>query len=352
MKTTIIALLFTASAHAGPAPAAPTPFSIEDWAGQLRAAAVKGSDKELAKLLDRAALEKKIFVPSRTPDRQALSQARKLYAKGRMTEAIAKYDQVKAGSPEWLEALEEKGWASLRRGDFEKAMAETKTLLSPHLRPVVGSEPFLLQSLAQLKVCDYEAALKTNALFKESQKTRILELQKLADTAKSQAADELIDAVTEFPLTLKETGSKASMLPRQAYRDLEFQKAVFRYKTAQAAIPALGRSRALSVVKALPQLERDLTRARAAAMKRLAKLARIESDENYAVIQKLNLIEVDTIQRVYIDVDNARKQEAAEFAAVGDDELMFIDDGDTWIDELDNFQVRLNACPQDTRRKM
>lgn len=350
-----IVLLFTlwsaSAVWAGEAKSV-TSLSLKNWTDELRSLAQKGEDRQLEKKLDREELESALFNPKKSADREALKKGRRLFAAGKFPEAIAEYNKISAGSPQWLEALEEKGWAALRQGDFEKALAETKTLLSPHLRGVVGSEPFLLQSLSQLKACDYEASLKTHQLFKESQRARLLALQNLADTAKSPDAEAMLARIDSFPLALDETGANAAMLPRQFERDIAFQKAAFKLKTADAAIAVLRESESPVAGKAIPRLEREATAARAAAMKRLQALARAESDENFSVLQKLNLIEVDTIQRVHTDQELARRKGAAKFAKTSDDELMFMDDGNPWIDELDHYQVKMNTCDQNLRRKM
>jgi hypothetical protein len=86
---------------------------------------------------------------------------------------------------------------------------------------------------------------------------------------------------------------------------------------------------------------------------RLQKLATEETNDNVKVVQKLNLVEVEAIQRLHADVDLDKKLFVkGDYKKTTSDQLVFLDDGRPWIDELDKYEVRAKACPQNIRRKM
>ncbi|MGE5086535.1 MAG: hypothetical protein ACM3MG_09565, partial [Bacillota bacterium] len=86
---------------------------------------------------------------------------------------------------------------------------------------------------------------------------------------------------------------------------------------------------------------------------RLKVLAAAETAENKRIIGKLNLVEVEAIQRIHTDQSMDQKNFTThKFKKVGEDQLVFMDDGHPWIDELDKYDVATKACPQNIRRKM
>ena len=86
---------------------------------------------------------------------------------------------------------------------------------------------------------------------------------------------------------------------------------------------------------------------------RLKVLAANETADNKRIIAKLNLVEVEAIQRIHTDQNLANSSYTVnKFKKVGEDQLVFMDDGRPWIDELDKYDVATKACPQNIRRKM
>lgn len=325
-------------------------FSVKDWQSDARLALSRGDRKALAKLSDLGRLEKKALSRGDQGDRESLRQARRLFAQGRLEESVRAYDRIDKDSDFWLEAVEEKGWAFHRLNQPEKAIAQTKTLLSPAFLPIVGSEPFFLRALTELKICDYKEVLETNRSFKDSQRSRVVALQDLAAAGSNAASETVVKKADRFPLTLKDVGEEAKSLPRLFYRDREFQKALLTVKLAEA-VQGL-RAEGLSV-KPFAKIEGGAKKARETLRSRLRSLAGTETAENFAMIQKLNLIEVETVQRLHAD-RNLDKDAFSKgrFRQASMDELVFPDDGHPWMDELDKFEVKADVCPQNLRRRM
>ncbi|MGE0632924.1 MAG: hypothetical protein AB7O96_10980, partial [Pseudobdellovibrionaceae bacterium] len=101
------------------------------------------------------------------------------------------------------------------------------------------------------------------------------------------------------------------------------------------------------------QLKAEAAKAMPIIRARLAKLAEVETEENAKMLQKINLIEIETIQRVHTDQElNKNSYAKGEFKKTTAEDLVFPDDGHPWMDELDKYQVKVNSCPQNVRRMM
>lgn len=354
MKSLTLAasLMLCTLAHAGET------LSISQWQADVRAALQANNTKAFEKLTNFKALAKAVTGHSSSADRELMEAARAQFAKGDFDGALATYDKVPKTSDFWLEAVEEKGWALNRQSQFEKAIAQTKTLLTPAFVSVVGTEPFFLKSLSALKICDYKEVLQTTKLFKETQRERVIAIQNLAKTGETQTIEALFTKATRFPLEITMFGEEAKSLPRLFFRDSKLQKALLASQLAQAleasklgdgATPQMSELR----LTALAKLENEASKARATVAARLKALAADEADENFKLVQKLNLVEVETIQRLHHDLSLDQNTFAkGKFRTVSMDELSFPDDGHPWMDEVDKYEVKADKCPQDIRRKM
>lgn len=328
-------------------------FSSKDWAHAWAEQALKSNQNPS---FDTRAVERKFLAKcSDCENKESLNKARDLFEKNKFDEAILKYNAIPRGNTYWLTAVEEKGWAYFRQENYEKALAQTKTLLAPQFAEIVNSEAFLLQSLTQLKICDYKGVFETHTIFKEKQKIRMLEVQKLAEVGWNEDLANVIKKADRFPLTLNDMGDAVQHLPLLIYKDVEFQTQVLRFKAAATAISSLNAASELSSSKMslLKNLEQLTDGSFAALKKRVRELASFENENNFKIIQKLNLVEVEAIQRVHTDMDMGEElYKKGRFQKVTEDQLVFMDDGKPWIDELDKFEVTAKTCVKGIRRKM
>lgn len=344
MMKSVFSLTFAIAITAGASSAfAVERVSTSAWAKTW----VQAQDKK-ASAFSTSALEKKVLgTCDDCENKEALKKARSLFAEGQFESAIKSYNQIPRGNTYWLSAVEEKGWAFFRQEDYEKALAQTKTLLAPQFAEVSSTEAFLLQSLAQLKICDYKGVFETHQIFKAKQKNRIMSVQALAKTGWNDSLAQFLKKADSFPLTLADMDETVQTLPLMIYKDKEFQKQALRFKASQHAM-ALTQN--ITAKKALDKINADSF---TALKNRVQELAQAETDENFKVIQKLNLVEVEAIQRVHTDLELADSMyKTNKFQKVGDDKLVFMDDGRPWIDELDKFEVAAKTCAKGIRRKM
>lgn len=344
----IVALL----AALGSSAMAAEPFSVESWGLSFQEAIKKNDVDQISKLLDFKILEKSAISCTDCETKEKLEKARDLFKKKQWSESLRLYNQIPKGTDYWFQAVEEKGWNYFQQNDSEKALAQSKTLLSPQFAEVVQTEAYFLQSLSQLKICDYKGVFATHSMFKEKQKSRILDIQKLADSGMNEAFAKVINNINRFPLQARDLSDSFLHLPNLYYKDIELQSQLLRFKLTEKALNSL-KSQSNASIKVQNLLGKINQESFAKMKTRMATLAHQEADENRKIIQKLNLIEVEAIQRIHTDLAlNKDLYSKGQFKDVQDDQLVFMDDGHPWIDELDKFEVAAKACPQNIRRKM
>lgn len=326
--------------------------SVDIWSDAFNKALTQNQTKEVNDLLNFTDIESKVVPKCLDCDaNEKILQARQSYEKNDLSKADKLYNEIPKSSDFWLEAVEERGWLYFRQEQFEKSMSQTKTLLSPQFASIVNSEAFLLQALNQLQICDYEGVLKTNNQFKETQKNRISEIQNLAKSGKSKSISDFLDEVNTFPLDASEFSETLGSLPLLFYRDLKLQKAVLNYKLAEAGLDV---SDDLGNFKYKNLLLKIKNRSFNQLTHRMKELAQSETNKNFKIVQDLNLVEVEVIQRIHTDLDIKDKLYSKEsnFKDVNQDQLVFMDDGHPWIDELDKYEVKTKSCAKNIRRKM
>ncbi len=86
--------------------------------------------------------------------------ARLLYQAGAIEGAIAYYEKVPNGIPEYLTAREELTWCWLRLGQSEKLRGNLETLTSKVLADQFQPEAYLVRSISNLKLCYYDEVEK------------------------------------------------------------------------------------------------------------------------------------------------------------------------------------------------
>ncbi len=348
LRAALLMLLVFASFRAK---AADERFSVTNWNTQLASALKSGGLKKASVLLDVKSLEKNALICASCEDKKNMTQARKVFAQGKYSAALDLYNKVSRGTDYWFEAVEEKGWSYFRQDDLEKALAQTKTLISPQFAEVVNSEAFFLQSLSQLKMCDYKGVFETHTLFKEKQKARIMNIQDLAKTGMNDAFSKVIAKADKFPVILTDVSESISALPLMFYRDKEIQTQMLRFQVSQKGLETLKSQNAS--VKVQEQFQKMNADALALLKNRMKELAQEETNANFKVIQKLNLVEVEAIQRIHTDMAMSDElYNERKFQKVDSDKLVFMDDGRPWIDELDKYEVTSKACAKNIRRKM
>lgn len=279
---------------------------------------------------------------------------RALYQKGDLTAALNTYAQIPKGSMLWVESVEERAWAHLRQDDFDKALGEATTLLSPALSPLVGPESYFLANLLALKACDYPRVFKNSETFKKRHRTHLGELQALADTGSNKNLNTILSKFEQKGLDLEAIGPMVESIPRATFRDhqmiqyIEARKQILRELDqalkAGEVNEVLGENTLLAKTMGASKTKAD--RFKQQAVTRLRQLAKAELKEYRIILNKLHIVEAEVIQRLH--VDDSLKGERGKLAKADDqgDVLVFPYNSDeVWFDELDNYKARVKDCP-------
>lgn len=273
-------------------------------------------------LLNLAIQSQFAFAVNKT-EKAVMDKARIAYEKSDFQSAMNLYNQIPSSSDFWIEAIEEKTWIHLKLKNSNEATSISRTLLSDVLAPLIGPEPYFLQTLIEYRLCGYHSIFKTIKLFKSRYAERTKEIQTLADTGTNKAmakATNILFSKKDKLASLKAEnfGYEIQFLPRFFYRDQAVLKAV--QAQNQAAV----------------QL-------------RIKELAKQDLNEISDILRKLQLVETQVVQQVYAFEDELGKKRKASFKNKGynSDEMYFPYDGEIWLDEIDQFQSSTEKCPVD-----
>jgi tetratricopeptide (TPR) repeat protein len=260
-------------------------------------------------------------------DRQLLREARILFEKKNYEKALALYDQIPQSSDYWVEALEERAWAHVHLKEHDQALANLKTLFAPPVKFEIGAEPYLLSTLIQLRLCNYNELFKVMKRFKDDIRPRHEALQALAKTGESEASVKMIGRSIEAGQMSRATaGVDLPNLPRLFYRDAKMQDAF------KAMLKPGASDRFANIVTS-----------------RMKSLAQRDVKETETILRKMHLIEVEAVSRIYSEQNLADAKKTSAPIHRDANTLVFPDDDkDVWLDELDSYQVNAKGCPAAT----
>lgn len=252
---------------------------------------------------------------SKVSDQTKMKNARLLFEKKKFQDAIKVYQSVSSGSDLWSEALEEEAWAHLHLKEHDEALALLKTLMAPPMKNEIGPEPYLLLTLIQLRLCDYDEVFKVLKRFKDDIKPRYEALKAIAKDGTSLAFERILsESAASKSIERSKVGADIKILPKAFYRD--------------------------SIL--LSSLKRGLS-----PKPRMKVLASRDVSEIESVLRKLHLIEVESVQRMHSQLHLADAVTAPKGIERNANTLVFPDDeDDVWLDELNNYRVNAKGCPQ------
>lgn len=249
-------------------------------------------------------------------DLKLMQTARIQFGKGQSKKAIETYAKIQKGSEYWLEALEEQAHAYGRSGQYDKALANLKTVLAPQFTGLIGPEPYFVAALTELRICDYTAALKTTKEFKKEFKTRILNLESV-NSKMPELMTVYQRAQKDKKLNFEQLGHIAPKLPRMLYRD------------------KISISRSQKSFSSFAKIAEQL--------------AKMELNEINNIISKMQIIESEVIQKVNLLTHAKNRQKQGNFARQKN-ELVFPGDDEIWFDELGQFKAEIEKCPTTQQR--
>ncbi len=257
-------------------------------------------------------------------EKKLMDDARSAYAAGKLDLALETYNKIPQTSDYWVEALEERAWTHLRKGENDKALSLITTLTSDLLAPQIGPEPYFLRSMIDYRLCNIKGIFQDFELFKKRFKSRADEMGKLKTNQQNLGTTKALEVLKAKKASLAQLkaddfGSEMQYLPRYFYRD----------KTIQAAVDTDSDRRILQ---------------------RLSQLAEDDVKEIDQFLQKMHLLESQVVQQVFAYNKQLHQKREAEFSKRDKNSLVFPykpDDGDIWIDEIDSFEAATTECPVD-----
>jgi hypothetical protein len=236
-----------------------------------------------------------------------INQARQLYGKGKIEESLRVYSQIPKTSEFWVEATEEKAWAYVRLNQFDKALAELKSILNPVFLPFVGPEAIMLAAFIDLKTCNYKGVFEKIALYKKEMLPRVESLELISSQPNSEIVKKWTDKMKAGPVSVSDVGQDVTKLPRFFYRDAKAIK--------------------------------DSKRAKILAKKDLEEISKN--------LKKMKIIEIEVVQRSFA-FDESLTKSKLKFGKVDrDNEMTFPADKDSnevWLDEIGNYEVKTQVC--------
>jgi len=286
-------------------------------------------------------------------DEVVMAAARMLYQDNKLDLAMKYYDQIPKSSDYWLEALEEKAWIFARLNNFERSLGEMKTVLSPAFSAQVGPESYFLATLANLRECDYATIFQILRDFKARNQTRLIEIQKLAETGHNKTSDAQIIKLEKGVSSWADLGSDLDKVPRFVNRDETLSRAIARQRMAHAQLAQVRTlsSQFLYYEKFLPFASETSQVMERAVPGRLKKLAQDDLAEFKKNLVKLQLIDAEAVHRMHVGQTYALKVKGkTEVPKVKDSMEFPFEDKEVWLDEVGHYQAQTKGCPVDNKR--
>ncbi len=246
-------------------------------------------------------------------DRTLLNQARTSYASGKYNEAEKLYSKIQPNSDYWLLAVEERAHTFGRAGDYNKALADLTTLISPVFEKNLGPEPYFTAALTYLRLCQYDNIYAILEKYKANMKVRTIALVALADR---DADQKVLSVAKNLNKGFAAYADKAIEFPTLFHLDTQVQQAI-------------------------------RTNNNAKLLKRVATLAKEDIKEISETTKKLHLIEAEVMQRLHKleEAKDHNRDRIGKFKAKKD-QLQFPYTDELWIDEVNSYQVESEKCPK------
>ncbi len=303
-------------------------------------------------------------------DLMTITASRLLYQNGYLDPSIRYYQQVSKSSDYWFEAQEEMGWAYIRKGQPQNTLALMKTIMIPEFSGFVGPESVFLNSLAQLKICDYPGVAQSLKTYRSRFRPKASKLMALIESADQKVVRSFIERMKEKRVTLRELGGEATELPRFITRDeilahqiriqarLEKEAKLAGELYAQSLSGGTGQvGFQASIERFRKSVEKRATQAKNATLSRVQRLAKDELGEIQRILDKLHIVEAELIQQLSL----AERVVAANTDKIdikkgttgsqSPDRLTFPFEGEIWFDEVSNYKIDVKKGCQAKKKR-
>lgn len=241
-----------------------------------------------------------------------LTAGRLFYQHGLLDEAIKYYSMVPATSPYYVDATEEQAWAYARKKDYGRALGKLETAMVPMFAHQLNPESYFLKTLIQVRVCNYNGAVKTIDQFKKRYDRKIDELTAIVRTGRNGTSEAILASLASGETRPGKMRVNLNYVPRHVLQD----------------------ARVLSYGKKPTPWRKNRAR------KRIKRLARQDIAELKKVVKKLKIAEAEVLQRVHM----THQAKDAGSKSYSDKQVVFAKSSEIWIDEIDKYQVQASQC--------
>ncbi len=257
--------------------------------------------------------------PKETSDQELLESARVHFAADRLDHAISDYRKISKGSYRWILAKEEVSWALFRKRQLPLALSEVRSLTNDYLAAQIDLEPFLLQGLIHLYSCDYKQVFKAIQELKRLMPEYVSNMEELAQGKINAVQADAIQLLIENKGISELTPKHFMALPRYFYLE---KSIISGFKSGQMPL----------------------------IVGTLQKMAVAADKKNKKILQHLNLLEVEAIQRAFVPNEFGEKNKT-QLPAMAD-RMIFNNDKELWADEIDHLQSDLFKCDSKTGKTL
>lgn len=321
-------------------------------ASALLADQTKTAVDELKSIIDQAGNRSEIDGVEVQKIRLLLARAN--YQLKDFNSALSHYNLIPQDSDYWFETIEERAWAYLQLKEPQKALGQLKTVTAEVFDPAVGPEPYFLNAYILMKLCDYKGVFELLNKFKAQFKERALNMQKLSKTGSTPSSDKALDEFFKSGKS-EDVGADIKFLPRLFYRDEAFARKIQlknRIESELKKIDGLSGELKNTAQAQVPSLKALLSKissqiSKSEVRQKVKELAIEETQEISKILQKMHIIEAESIQRLfsYHQKQANIKGDYKEDLNKNKDSLVFEATDEVWLDELDKYQVEVKGCP-------
>jgi len=273
-----------------------------------------------------------------------LARARLHYQSKNYSKAIISYQKISKKSDSWAIALEEQAHTYTIMGKDNLSLAKLKSLFSPVLINFAGPEPYMLTAFNQEQNCDYISSFKTIGQYKKTFLPRATSLKAISKGEQTPAIKHLLAVQANKNLDWQFSSKYVNKLPTHFYND----KFLVKYFDGRSNLSGeLKLLNTLNVTDSFASQIREYSDERISYLekkitKRLAFLAKRDLKGISNITKKMHLIEAEVIQQLHIAKDIKK---ASSFSKPNSKEvLVFPDDGEVWMDEIDKYSASIGFC--------
>lgn len=242
-----------------------------------------------------------------------MTRARAQYQAGDYAGAEKSYSEVPQISDFWVTAVGERAHTKGKAGEYNKALGDITTLMSPVFEKNLGPEPYFTAALTYFRLCQFGKTFETLEKYKKNMKARAIALSAVAEHQSDGKVLQAIEQIRKGGFSNVSYAKLAPELPNNFHLDFGVRSSMSNPDAVTAKV---------------------------------AKLAESDLEEISRVTRQMQLVEAEVMQRLHI-AEQRRDEGRGKIGKFksGKGQLVFPYNGEVWLDEVDQYQVQSELCP-------